>query len=126
MDFVGLMMQCQKMWGATSRILFSDAICQKALTPKAFQTHAELKQAVTKYTNYNLVDADELAETYGWPIDRLDVSNIQNFDSLFIGKRLFNENIGSWNTSNITCPIWIVVVVQLQQPAQLSYISVSA
>jgi surface protein len=84
------------------QLLFTDAIHQKALIPKAFQSDEELDKAVAKYTKYNIVDADEFAETYGWPIDRWDVSNIQSFCCLFSGKSSFNENIGSWNTSNVT------------------------
>eukprot|EP00978_Attheya_sp_CCMP212_P013040 scaffold32535_cov44-Attheya_sp.AAC.7 len=84
------------------QILFTHAIRQKASIPKAFQSRAELKEAVDKYTNYNLVDADEFAKTYGWPIDRWDVSNIQNFAFLFEGARSFNQDISSWNTSNVT------------------------
>eukprot|EP00978_Attheya_sp_CCMP212_P042256 scaffold254712_cov55-Attheya_sp.AAC.1 len=84
------------------QILCTSAIRQKAPIPKAFQSDTELKEAVAKYTNYNFVDADEFAETYGWPMDRWDISNIQNFSFLFDGKVSFNENIGSWNTSNVT------------------------
>jgi surface protein len=83
-------------------ILFTDVIRQKALIPQAFQSLAELREAVDKYTEYNIVDADEFAETYGWPIDRWDVSNIQDFRYLFYSKVSFNESIGSWNTSNAT------------------------
>ena len=84
------------------QILFTDAIHQKALIPKAFQSDEELDKAVAKYTKYNIVDADEFAETYGWPMDRWDVSNIHDLTYVFDGKVLFNEKISSWNTSNVT------------------------
>eukprot|EP00978_Attheya_sp_CCMP212_P018456 scaffold50490_cov52-Attheya_sp.AAC.3 len=84
------------------RILFTNTIRQKASTPQAFQSSAELKAAVTKYTRYNLVDAEEFAITYGWPIAQWDVSNIQDFNHLFEIKRSFNENIGSWDVSSAT------------------------
>jgi hypothetical protein len=45
------------------------------------------------HTKYNLVDADKFAETFGWPISRWDVSNIQDFSYLLISKKWFNENI---------------------------------
>eukprot|EP00978_Attheya_sp_CCMP212_P026112 scaffold85188_cov30-Attheya_sp.AAC.1 len=50
------------------KMLCSNTISQKASTPKPFESSEELKEAVNKYTQYNLYDADEFAETYGWPI----------------------------------------------------------
>eukprot|EP00978_Attheya_sp_CCMP212_P023909 scaffold74226_cov51-Attheya_sp.AAC.1 len=61
------------------QILFTNTIHAKASTPKAFRSRAELRKAVYKYTKYNPVDAEAFAETYGWPIGRWDVSNIQDF-----------------------------------------------
>jgi hypothetical protein len=52
------------------QILFTNAIRLKASIPRAFQSNAELKKTVHKYTRYNLEDADEFAERYGWPMDR--------------------------------------------------------
>eukprot|EP00978_Attheya_sp_CCMP212_P036037 scaffold160667_cov20-Attheya_sp.AAC.1 len=57
------------------RTLFTNIIRQKAVTPKAFQTGNELREAMKEYATYNRVDADEYAQTYGWPIDRWDVSH---------------------------------------------------
>jgi surface protein len=84
------------------QLLFTNTIHAKASTPKAFQSRAELKEAVDKYTMYNPVDAEEFAETYGWPIGRWDVSNIQDFSGMFLYKGSFNENIGSWDVSSAT------------------------
>eukprot|EP00978_Attheya_sp_CCMP212_P046720 scaffold407646_cov51-Attheya_sp.AAC.1 len=75
------------------RILFTNTIREKASTPQAFQSSAELKAAVDKYTRYNLVDAEEFAVTYGLPISRWDVSNIENVNHLFDNNGSFNENI---------------------------------
>eukprot|EP00978_Attheya_sp_CCMP212_P026170 scaffold85636_cov24-Attheya_sp.AAC.1 len=41
------------------RTLFTNIIRQKAVTPKAFQTGTELREAVKKYAKYNRVDAEE-------------------------------------------------------------------
>ena len=82
------------------QLLFTDMIHQKASTPKAFQSREELKEAVEKYLKYNVVDAEAFAITYGWPMGRWDVSNIQTFIGLFKDKANFNENIGSWDVSN--------------------------
>eukprot|EP00978_Attheya_sp_CCMP212_P019503 scaffold54778_cov33-Attheya_sp.AAC.1 len=75
------------------RLLFTHTINQKAPTPKAFESRTQLRQAVAKYTKYNLVDAEEFATTYGWPIGRWDVSNILDFSSLFACMKSFNEDI---------------------------------
>eukprot|EP00978_Attheya_sp_CCMP212_P027093 scaffold90328_cov40-Attheya_sp.AAC.1 len=86
----------------TWRALFTDTIERKASTPQPFQTDNELRMAVKKYAEYNPNDAEDFATTYGWPIGRWDVSNIENFYSIFEGLQYFNESIGSWNVSNAT------------------------
>jgi surface protein len=83
------------------------------ITQKAFQTRFELQAAVNKYCGYNedthgysqqcsLEDAEEIATTYGWPINQWDVSNVQDFSRIFSENCRFNEDIGSWNVSNAT------------------------
>eukprot|EP00978_Attheya_sp_CCMP212_P021477 scaffold62765_cov53-Attheya_sp.AAC.1 len=84
------------------QILFTNTIHEKASTPKPFQSSTELKKAVDKYTKYNPDDAEEFAETYGWPIGRWDVSSIQYFGFMFYCNASFNENIGSWDISSAT------------------------
>jgi surface protein len=84
------------------QLLFTATINAKVPTPLAFQSSEELRKAVKKYTKYNISDADEFAETYGWPIGRWDVSNIQHFVQLFYLETSFNENIGSWDVSSAT------------------------
>eukprot|EP00978_Attheya_sp_CCMP212_P005566 scaffold12490_cov31-Attheya_sp.AAC.2 len=73
----------------------------QALPPKAFQSKTELKEAVDKYLKYYFVDAEEFAQTHGWPIGRWDVSHVEDFRYLFNIKVSFNENIGSWDVSNV-------------------------
>jgi surface protein len=80
----------------------TNTIEQKAPIPKAFESKAELKTAVDKYTKYELVDADEFATTYGWPIGRWNVSHVKDFQAVFRGTELFNEDISSWDTSSVT------------------------
>jgi surface protein len=87
------------------QLLFTDKIHQKASTPKAFQSREELKEAVEKYLKYNVVDAEAFAITYGWPMGRWDVSNIQDFSFLFYLKTNFNEKIGAWDVSNGNCMV---------------------
>jgi surface protein len=85
------------------QLLFTATINAKAPTPQAFQSSKELLEAVEKYAKYNIVDADEFAETYGWPIGRWDVSNIRYFNCIFYyADASFNENIGSWDVSSAT------------------------
>jgi surface protein len=81
--------------------LCTRAIEEKAPTPRnAFNTQDELLDAVQKYTRYEAGDAEGFAATYGWPIDKWDVSRIQNFSSIFEDRYAFNEAIGSWDVSN--------------------------
>eukprot|EP00978_Attheya_sp_CCMP212_P016880 scaffold44544_cov62-Attheya_sp.AAC.7 len=76
------------------KVLFTNTIRQKALTPTAFQSNIELREAVLKYTKYKLVDAEEFAQTYGWPIGMWDVSRVENFENLCWNLPIsFNENI---------------------------------
>eukprot|EP00978_Attheya_sp_CCMP212_P047398 scaffold421345_cov48-Attheya_sp.AAC.1 len=82
------------------KLLFTNTINEKASTPKPFESNEELREAVKKYTKYNIVDAEEFATTHGWPIGRWDVSNIENFRDIFLYAESFNERIGSWDVSN--------------------------
>jgi surface protein len=82
------------------RIQFTETVDRKAPTPRPFQSNQELEDAVTKCVKYDPNDAEEFANTYGWPIDRLDVSQVDDFSGTFDGKESFNEPIGSWNVSN--------------------------
>eukprot|EP00978_Attheya_sp_CCMP212_P001445 scaffold3023_cov50-Attheya_sp.AAC.1 len=81
-------------------LLFTNTVNEKASTPRAFESREELQEAVKKYTKYNLVDAEEFATTYGWPIGRWDVSNIETFRDIFSDVYSFNENIRSWDVSD--------------------------
>eukprot|EP00978_Attheya_sp_CCMP212_P012761 scaffold31898_cov47-Attheya_sp.AAC.1 len=88
--------------------LFTEAVDRKASrTPRPFQSRQELRGAVNKYVKYDPDDAEEFASTYGWPIDKWDVSNVNDFTSIFEGKKLFNEPIGSWNVSHGTKMEWM-------------------
>eukprot|EP00978_Attheya_sp_CCMP212_P014743 scaffold37713_cov35-Attheya_sp.AAC.1 len=52
-------------------------------------TLAELKEAVVdKYSKYNIVHAKEFGQTYGWPIDRWDVSHVEISVNCFKGRNL--------------------------------------
>eukprot|EP00978_Attheya_sp_CCMP212_P004803 scaffold10586_cov46-Attheya_sp.AAC.1 len=81
--------------------LFTEAVDRKApTTPRAFQSGQELRGAVNKYVKYDPDDAEEFVKTYGWPIDKWDVSHVNDFTRIFQGKESFNEPIGSWNVSH--------------------------
>jgi surface protein len=71
--------------------------------PKAFQSKKELEKAVGRYCRYDY-DAkamEEIACTYGYPIDKWDVSQITNMSRLFNGTKTFNQPIGSWDVSRV-------------------------
>jgi surface protein len=85
---------------------------QTSATRKAFSTSQELRQAVRQYCGYNQAtrscssqlftpkDAEEIAQTYGYPINKWDVSKLNDFDGIFGNVATFNEDISSWNVSN--------------------------
>eukprot|EP00978_Attheya_sp_CCMP212_P030478 scaffold112173_cov56-Attheya_sp.AAC.2 len=65
------------------KLLGTHMIDQKVSTPQAFQSHDELKRTVNKYMKGNAADAEEIGTAYGLPIGRWDVSNVEDFSSLF-------------------------------------------
>jgi surface protein len=70
--------------------------------PKAFQSKRELRKAVEKYCKYEAASMEEIACTYGYPMDKWDVSQLEDMSGLFGGMDTFNEYIGSWDVSNVT------------------------
>jgi surface protein len=70
--------------------------------PKAFQSNEELKAAVKKYCNYEAANIEEIACTFGYPMDKWDVSHVLDMSGVFAGMETFSEYIGSWNVSNVT------------------------
>ncbi|KAG7357815.1 fibronectin domain containing protein [Nitzschia inconspicua] len=89
-------------------------LCTKAITAKCGKdgpkplTRAKLKKAIRKYCNimyyegYNIQHMEEIACTYGFPIDSWNVSKVRDMSYLFLRETYFNEYIGSWDTSNVT------------------------
>jgi surface protein len=85
---------------------------QTSSTRKAFSTNLELCQAVERYRGYGNCtksysqcdpqEAEDFAQTYGYPINKWDVSNVQDLSFVFHNTSNFNENISSWNVSNAT------------------------
>jgi surface protein len=78
-------------------------------TRKAFSTNQELRQAVETYCwefhgppAADPEDMETIAQTYGYPINKWDVSTLQDFSSIFRDAHTFNEDISSWNVSNAT------------------------
>jgi surface protein len=85
---------------------------------KAFSTKQELRQAVLTYCGYNEAtqryhqhcdpqDAEEFAQTYGYPINKWDVSCVQDLSKTFYHVCTFNEDISLWNVSNVTDMSWM-------------------
>ena len=53
-----------------------------------------------KFVDYHGPDqAEEFATTYGYPINKWDVSNVEDFSNLFDSQGRFNEDISSWDVS---------------------------
>ena len=105
-------------------------ICTEAIDAKrtkAFETNKELTDAVDKYCGYRDCDhpifcgnphirptqwitwphydavlAEEFASTYGYPMNKWDVSNVEDFSNIFSGYLFFDEDISSWDVSRGT------------------------
>jgi hypothetical protein len=45
---------------------------------------------------------EEMACTYGYPVDSWDVSHITDMSNLLENKYSFNEYIGAWDVSSVT------------------------
>jgi surface protein len=84
-------------------------LCKKAIQdkcghqdgPKTFQSKQELRDAVLKYCKYDAVSMEEIACTYGYPIDRWNVSQVDDMSDVFFRMYTFNEPIGSWDVSRV-------------------------
>jgi surface protein len=80
---------------------------QTSATRNIFSTNQELCHAVEKYFGYNFrtgwhsqrnpQEAKEFAQTYGYPINKWDVSTVQDLSYVFHDVHTFNEDISSWN-----------------------------
>jgi hypothetical protein len=54
-------------------------------TRKVLTTNQELCDAVGRYCEAKDPDAvEKIAATYGWPINKWDVSNLQDFSNVFV------------------------------------------
>jgi surface protein len=83
--------------------------CEKAIQhnfkpKKGFYFYGKwtLKDAVEKYCRYQKDDINEIALTYGYPINKWDVSQVVDFGGLFKWQTYFNEYIGDWDVHNAT------------------------
>jgi surface protein len=74
----------------------------RPIGPKAFHSNLELRSTVFKYCKYDAAAMEEIACTYGYPIDKWNVTQVQDMSAVFAGMRRFNEPIGSWDVSNVT------------------------
>eukprot|EP00547_Thalassionema_nitzschioides_P018380 CAMPEP_0194254454 /NCGR_PEP_ID=MMETSP0158-20130606/32227_1 /TAXON_ID=33649 /ORGANISM="Thalassionema nitzschioides, Strain L26-B" /LENGTH=178 /DNA_ID=CAMNT_0038992493 /DNA_START=90 /DNA_END=623 /DNA_ORIENTATION=+ len=69
---------------------------------KKFQTKEEIIEVVRLYDKRGSIeDAEWIARTYGWPIDRWDVSEMTDLSTVFAHLCTFNEDIRNWDTSNV-------------------------
>lgn len=90
--------QVNKEW----KELCAKAIVAKCKSAHPFQSNKELKEAVEKYCQNDPLEVDQLACTYGYPIDKWNVSQVTDFSYVFFCHRHFNESISAWDTSNAT------------------------
>jgi surface protein len=88
-----------KPWRRLSKMTVRNKCCGR---PQAFQSKQELDDAVVIYCMFEDTYMEEIACTYGYPMDRWDVSQVTDMSSLFSTRYSFNEYIGSWDVSNVT------------------------
>ena len=82
---------------------------------KCFASRDELKRAIDScfegddpataetLSSYNQYRCDNLIKsTYGWPMSTWCTSEVTDFQLLFVGKRSFNEDISTWDTSKVS------------------------
>lgn len=79
-----------------------DGITTKGRKKIKFQTNNELQNAIKKYKRYHLDDAEEFSTTYGFPMNKWDVSKLSDLSWIFSNQKTFNEDISSWDVSNAT------------------------
>jgi hypothetical protein len=70
--------------------------------PKAFQSNKELGDAVINYCEYEAKAMEEISCTYGYPIDKWNVSQVKDMSCMFENLYTFNKTIGSWGVSSVT------------------------
>jgi hypothetical protein len=89
-----------KTWRTLSETTFRKKCCGR---PKTFESKQELKDAIMTFFHYPYrgVAMEEIACTYGYPIDSWDVSQIWDMSMLFERLYSFNKYIGSWNVSRV-------------------------
>lgn len=83
------------------------AIEQKLVSGRrrSFQTSKELRYAVALYGRVKSNDddnAEKFATTYGFPINKWDVSKLTDLSYVFWNLSTFNEDVSCWDTSNAT------------------------
>merc|ERR1712157_205633 len=69
---------------------------------KVFQTREELIREVQRYSLKKFQDTERYARSYGYPINRWDVSMVKDLSFVFCHQFSFNENISEWDASNAT------------------------
>jgi surface protein len=77
-------------------------LSKTAMRSKVFESKQELRDGVTRYCTFEAATMEEIAGTYGYPMDSWDVSKITDMSNLFFQMRRFNEYIGSWDRSKVT------------------------
>mmetsp|Transcript_9610 Transcript_9610/g.10672 ORF Transcript_9610/g.10672 Transcript_9610/m.10672 type:complete len:213 (-) Transcript_9610:47-685(-) len=84
------------------KTLCTKSIDKKCVSKRKFRGNKELRECVKRYLCFSPTDAEEFAQSYGWPMGRWDVSLVTNFSFIFYCQRTFNEDISAWDTSNAT------------------------
>jgi hypothetical protein len=69
--------------------------------PQAFHSNEEISDAVSRYCWCDAKVMEEIACTNGYPIDKWNVSQVENMSRVFMYWNRFNEPIGSWDECSL-------------------------
>ena len=65
-----------------------------------FQSHGEIRDAISEWTDGTAEQREQIIQTYGW-IEAWDTSLVTHMSAIFSSKSKFNEPIGAWDVSNV-------------------------
>ena len=95
-DYVGKIYSVEQGW-------FFDKIREAEVTGELLSLMKITKETIAGVVPVTETELRYMAKNHkGYDLTKLDTSNITNMCSLFLHSVTFNQDIGNWNTSNVT------------------------